>query len=47
MEKPIDVIESGEYIEPNQFATDGEATLFYSYLELSKYIEVLEAAINK
>jgi len=42
MKKPIDVIESGEYVEPNTFERDSEAILFYAYLELLKYVEFLE-----
>jgi hypothetical protein len=33
IKKPDNVIENGEYIEPNTFNNDSEAVLFYSYLE--------------
>lgn len=42
MEKPNNIIESGEYIEPHSFEKDSEAILFYSYLELVEYINYLE-----
>ena len=32
MEKPQDVTENFDYIEPNAFEIDREAILFYSYL---------------
>lgn len=43
MERPENVTENGKYTEPNSFEKDREAILFYSYLELIKYIEYLEA----
>lgn len=42
MEKPIDVIESGIYVEPNQFENENEAILFYAYVDLTIYVEFLE-----
>lgn len=46
MEKPIDIIESGEYVEPSTFENDAEAILFYAYLELLDYVEFLEEYKN-
>ena len=46
MEKPQDVTENGEYVEPNAFEIDREATLFYSYIEQIKYIEYLEGILK-
>jgi len=43
MEKPKNVIESGEYIPPNCFEKDSEAILFYAYLDLIDYINYLES----
>jgi hypothetical protein len=43
MEKPTDVLETGEYIEPAQFESHQEGLLFYSYLEMLNYIEYLES----
>lgn len=43
MEKPKNVIETGEYIEPYTFENDREAILFFSYLELLDYIKFLES----
>lgn len=43
MEKPKNVIETGEYVEPNTFENDSEAILFFSYLELLDYIKFLES----
>ena len=43
MEKPINIIESGEYVEPNTFENEREAILFFSYLELLDYIKFLES----
>ena len=42
MEIPIDIVESGEYIEPHTFESDREAKLFYAYLEDRKYIESVQ-----
>lgn len=33
MEKPKNVIETGEYVEPHTFENESEAVLFFSYLE--------------
>ena len=41
--KPKNVIETGEYIEPNTFENESEAILFFSYLELLDYIKFLES----
>jgi len=46
MEKPINVIESGEYIEPNTFENDAEAILFHAYLQLLDYVKFLENEKN-
>lgn len=46
MEKPINVIESGDYVEPHTFETDREAVLFYSYLEMVEYIQFLEGKLK-
>lgn len=47
MEKPINVIESGEYVEPNTFESDTEAILFYAYIELLDYVNFLENEKNR
>lgn len=41
--KPKNVIETGEYIEPNTFENESESILFFSYLELLDYIKFLES----
>lgn len=46
MLKPINVIDSGDYLEPHTFESDQEAKLFYSYIEQSKYIEYLEKLLS-
>lgn len=46
MEKPIDVIESGEHVEPNIFENEAEAILFHAYLKLLDYVEFLETNRN-
>lgn len=46
MEKPENVTENGEYIEPHSFEKDSEAVLFYSYLEQIEYIKYLESKIT-
>lgn len=45
-EKPKNVIETGEYIEPNTFENESEAILFFSYLDLLDYIQFLESKIT-
>lgn len=40
--KPINVIESGEYVEPFTFESDRESVLFFAYLKLLEYVEYLE-----
>ena len=47
MEKPIDIVEQGIYIEPNVFDNDSEYELFHSYLESRKYVEWLESELKK
>jgi hypothetical protein len=47
MEKPINVIDSGEYLEPHCFEKDREAILFHSYLDLWEYVEYLESENKK
>lgn len=42
MEKPIDIIESGEYVEPNYFESEGESKLFHSLLEWMDYSSQLQ-----
>lgn len=46
MEKPINVINSGEYIEPYTFENDSEAILFNAYINLLEYVEFLEKEKN-
>ena len=47
MERPINIVEQGIYIEPNIFNNDSEYELFHSYLESQKYIEWLETELKK
>lgn len=47
MERPIDIIEQGIYIEPNVFSNDSEYELFHSYLDAQKYIKWLESELKK
>ena len=47
MERPIDIVEQGIYIEPNVFNNDSEYELFHSYLESQKYIIWLESELKK
>ena len=42
MKKPENVLETKDYIEPNNFESDQEAILFYSYVEQENYIKYLE-----
>jgi hypothetical protein len=39
MKRPENIIDNGEYNEPNCFESDQEAVLFYAYLEQEKYID--------
>ena len=41
MKRPENIIDNGEYNEPNCFESDQEAILFYAYLEQEKYIDEL------
>lgn len=41
MERPRNILESKEYIEPHCFENDSEAVLFYAYIEQEKYIDFL------
>jgi hypothetical protein len=46
IEKPINIIDSGEYVEPYTFENDRESVLFDAYLNSMKYIEQQEKAIQ-
>ena len=46
MEKPQNIIETKEYVEPHTFENDSEAVLFYAYIELQKYVDSLEHQLN-
>ena len=41
--RPEDVILSGKYIEPDNFATEQESVLFHSYLEIRMYMDSLQS----
>lgn len=45
--KPENIIESKKYVEPHTFESDGEAVLFYSYIEAHEYIETLHSELEK
>lgn len=47
MKRPENIIDNGEYNEPNCFESDQEAVLFYAYLEQEKYIDNLEKRLKK
>jgi hypothetical protein len=46
MKRPENIIDNGEYNEPNCFESDQEAVLFYAYLEQEKYIDELEKQLT-
>ena len=46
MERPENIIDNGEYNEPNCFESDQEAVLFYAYLEQEKYIDEITKLLN-
>jgi len=44
MTRPKNIIDTGQYVEPNTFESDSEAALFYAYLELWNYVRELESS---
>lgn len=47
MERPQNIIETKEYVEPHCFESDAEAVLFYAYVELQAYVDSLETELKK
>lgn len=47
MTRPDDIIENGEYTEPDIFESGSEIILFCSYLESRKYINHLEKTLKE
>lgn len=47
MERPQNIIETKEYVEPQCFENDAEAVLFYAYVELQAYVDSLENELKK
>lgn len=45
-DRPLNVLETGDYVEPHYFDTDAEASLFSSYIQYVDYTEHLEAKIK-
>ena len=46
MNRPENIIESGDYIEPWTFKSSEEQTLFIAYQEQELYIDYLEGRLN-
>lgn len=46
MKRPVDILETGDYVEPHVFSSKGEETLFHAYIDLTEYIDFLEEKVK-
>ncbi len=46
MKKPINIVETGDYVEPGCFDSERELLLFFSYIEAHEYIKYQPSMID-